>query len=130
MAGCGKSRRVREVVDCAWWKLRMDHPGVPDHELVRDAWVHISQEVDRLPISRPNAPCLVANSVVYSLERDTTISGRGLMMCMGWPEQYVECDDIVSDAELRDIAGNSSSCPIACIISPACIMNRFGSWWS
>ena len=109
----------------------MDDPGVPDHELVRDAWVHVTQEVDRTQVSRPNALCLLANSCVYSLEKDVAISGHGLMQCMGWPLEYLDHpDDCVSDAEFRDIAGNSFSCPIACLVSSAMVMTKFANWWA
>ena len=129
LRGVPPSQRVKNLLDIAFWKHRTQFPGVGEAELVRNTWVHISQELDRIPISKPLAPCLLSNSVLYSMEADATISGRAHLQLMGWPVSFIERSGI-SDSECRDLAGNSFSCPISCLISCCMIMNRFGPWWS
>ena len=96
-------------------------------ELIKDSWIHVSQSVGRLPVTQPQAPCLLSNSLVYSLERDCTLSGMAHMKMIGWPEEFLP--GCCSDAEYRDMAGNAFSCPIATIVSVAMIMQRHAPWW-
>ena len=110
-------------------------------EMLRDAFAefpHIIQNTERLlqdcHVNFEFGNYEVSNNqhhflVLYSMEADATISGRAHLQLMGWPVSFIERSGI-SDSECRDLAGNSFSCPISCLISCCMIMNRFGPWWS
>ena len=133
LQGVPPGGRCREVIDVSFWKLRVDNfsQGVPDKELVVDAWCHISQSVadTRVLISKPLAPCLLSNSVLYSYMHDTTVSGLAYMQTIGWPQSYCSDELILSEFQLRDLSGSAFSLPLASIVSAAMIMNRHASWW-
>ena len=125
--GVPPSARVHEVLDTCFWKLRTSNPGLDEAELLRDAWCHVSQGVERLPVTRPMGPCLLSNSCLYSFQKDVVLSGHGHMKVIGWPDEYLS--DVVGDSDYLDIAGNSFSYPLACVLSTAAVMNRYGAWW-
>ena len=117
--------RVIEVIDTSYWKYFKKYGDVA--EWGSDAWVHISQNGNRTPISF-GLPCLVANSVVYNFGADRILSGHGNLQTFGWPSDRIP-RAVLSDSEARDIAGNSFSIPIAGLIQMACIANPYGPWW-
>ena len=130
LLGVPAGARVRQLLDIVYWKRRISAPGISEEEFIQDCWVHISKSMERLPYQVGSLPCLVAGSQFYSMQFDTTISGRAHMQVIGWPECYLDDADGLSDHEYRDLAGNAFSVPLAALLSACMIMNRYGPWWS
>ena len=57
LVGVPGGARVRDVIDCCFWKLRAaaKNKGKRTDDIVRDHWVNISQSVDRLPVAGPQS---------------------------------------------------------------------------
>ena len=119
------SARVHEILDTCYWKQFKKFGDISTWG--DDAWVHITQNTQRLPVS-DGLPCFVANSICYNFGADRILSGYGHLQIIGWPSDRIP-SALVSDAEARDMAGLSFSIPIAALIQAACVANPHGPWW-
>ena len=120
--------RCTDNVDVCFWKLRCDHPGIPLKVLTNDSWCHMTQSVQRLPCIRGKLPCLLANSIFYSFEKNICLSGASHLEIMGWDQDDCPPLDVISDHEARDLAGNAFSLPCSALVSAAYIANPFAPW--
>ena len=122
--------RIRDVVDVSWWYLRSmgKYRHLSDSELMKDAFVNVSQNPHYTPVSRGLVGTLLQNSIIYSLEHDCVLSAVAHAMCIGWPADFFP-SSLVSAHEVRGLVGESFSVPCACLIYSCVVMLPTAAWW-
>jgi hypothetical protein len=120
------SDRAYDVLDCAWASQLKKYPQTtPAAEMKRDFWANASQAVQRKPWGPERT--FTTRSVWYSFEKDTTLDGSDLLRLAGLPAQLDTSG--LSDADLRDLAGESFSCPIITALCTSFYYLPWGKWW-
>ena len=119
--------RVADVINCCYWKLRKAAPRNSVAEVVAEKYVNISQSVDRLPACGPSITCFTKNAHIYAFDVDATLSGLAHLQAIGHPASMAPLG-VISDSEARNIAGDSFSVPLACIVGGACALNPHAPW--
>ena len=121
--------RIQDVVDVSWWYLRKmtKYRHLDDEDLAKDAFVNVSQMVNRTPVTK-GVGTLLQNSLIYSLEKDCVLSSVAHAMCIGWPQQYFT-ESLVSASETRGLVGESFSVPCATVVYSCCAMLPTAAWW-
>ena len=96
-------------------------------QIVDSLFCDASQGVGRHPVSKGQLSCLTQQSLVYSYEHDVLLTGHSHMKTFGWGASYISRR--FSDAELRSLAGEAVSVPIAGLLVSACYLNPYADWW-
>jgi hypothetical protein len=122
--------RMREVVDIGWWHLRKmkKHQGISDADLMRSAWVNVSQCVTRLPTHRQCLPTVLQGTMLYSYEFDCVLSGVVHAQLLGWPQYHFPASKF-DDGETRGLIGECFSVPLAGLVHLACVSHASAAWW-
>ena len=126
-AGCPQGARVRDCINVCWFKLRQKSQK-SSKDLAAFSFCNISQCVSRLPCSETCSPCFTSSSVVYSYAHDTVITGACQLRGMGHSRASMPMGSF-DDGTCRNLAGDSFSVPIASLLTTACALNPFASWW-
>ena len=126
-AGCPRVERVQDVINVCWYKLRQKSKWSSD-KLRESSFCNISQCVSRLPCSERCSPCFTSSSVLYSYKHDSVMTGASQLRGMGHGRETMPML-LFDDNVCRNLAGDSFSVPIASIITTACTLNPFASWW-
>ena len=119
--------RVRDCINVCWFKLRQKSQK-SSKDLAASSFCNISQCVSRLPCSETCSPCFTSSSVVYSYAHDTVITGACQLRGMGHSRASMPMGSF-DDGTCRNLAGDSFSVPIASLLTTACALNPFASWW-
>ena len=122
--------RQTDIIDQVFWMMRRSTQphGIPDEELVRDAFIDTSQSVLRSRPSQPCTPTFTSSSIVYSYQHDVLLTGGSVLQIMGWPQRAFP-PSVLTDAECRSLGGDSFSVQFATLIQQCCICNPWGPWW-
>jgi len=136
LRGVPENQRCRDVLDVAWaCRLAKSSRFATRQELAQNFWADASQRVSRAPWGT-GLRCLTQNSLVYSFERDTILSGFDHMRLQGAP---ISCSPVapppgsvndVKDVNLRSLAGEAFSCPVVTCVAYAMWLNPAGVWWT
>ena len=119
--------RVQDHINICWWKMRSTSTR-SDKELMRDSFANVSQCVLRFPVSLGEAPCFTTSSYLYSFEHDRILSGASHLRGMGHPRSSMPLS-VLPDSAARQLAGESFSVPLSCVIETTLSLNPFASWW-
>ena len=68
-------------------------------------------------------PTLTKGTEMYSYQKDVLLSGESHVRLAGWPQRWCP-REIFSDGDLRSLAGDSFSVPVAAVIQCAFYMNH------
>ena len=123
--GVPKSARQVDLINIQYWRMRLQYSTKPE-VFIKNAFVNVSQGVERGSFNQRAVPCFGVNSLIYSYEKDCTISGSGHLRAIGWPKSL--CAEM-SDHECRSLAGESFSLPIASAIVCALWLEPYAEWW-
>ena len=127
LRGLPDSPRQRDVLDVCFRAACRKRPGVSVQKVVQGLWANPSQNVDRLPFS--TKPATFSSGLTqYSFEKDAVLSAAGHLKCVGWPKHYMPADTF-TEPELRTLAADSFSVPIAGVMRLALYYNPYGSLW-
>ena len=128
LRGLPDSERVHDLLDTAFaMQQRINPAGSTTEELVRGLMVDVSVAVQRKPWST-SPPTVTTRSMLYSFEKDTTLSGHAHMRLMGWPSDRSPAERF-SDSDLRALAGESYSVPLSTLLNFTLFCNPWGTWW-
>ena len=127
--GCKPSERQLQILDVAFSAHRNTLKGTAtSQETKLNLWADLSQSIHRKPWSLgPSTPA--QNSLLYSFEADTVVSGHAVMRGMGIPVGTAPSAEY-SDAELKSIVGEMYSCPIVTMLSFAFYCWPEAEWWA
>ena len=122
-----KTERVQEAIDIAW--------GSHSQRCVADDkrfpfYQDVSQCVSRHTWGS-SVPCITRSSLVYDFKRDQILSSKALLAMQGLPVPDMKLDSLpdVSEADLRDLAGECMFLPSLGSILLAVFLNRDAVWW-
>ena len=111
------TERVRDLINANWVRARRQHPAVPNEELMKDLTVDLSQCVSRAMPLYKQWPTLTTSTTLYHYGDDSVISSKAHMKVLGWPlARLAPC---FSEHDLRDLAGDGISLPLATVLSAA-----------
>lgn len=130
--GIPQRRRYYDVLDLAWChRMQEVVPGTTRAEAAANCWCEPTQMVGRKPWS-VGLRCLLQGSHAYSFEHDFCLSGYDALRLQGAPLQCAPQDDgptSFSDANIRSLAGEAFSAPIATCVAYAYFLNPHAAWW-
>ena len=119
---------MRDTLDVNYVRARRMYPDVPVEQLEQSLILDVSQCVSReKPHSEEEWLALTTMSMIYSYGQDKLYSGHDNLRCMGWPVSHIP--PVMSDAECRDLAGDSFSVPIGMTLTAGCYIIPFAQWW-
>lgn len=124
--GPGPRERERDLLDIAWSVRRGQNPYLATGDLAKGFWCDLSQSVHRRPWGA--IPTLCRSTRAYSFEADTMLTGHSHLRLLGHG-RTVAPHTAFPDAELRKLAGDGYSLPIAACCALAYYANPWGPWW-
>ncbi len=119
--------RQLDVLDCAWASRRTEFPNKNTKQLAQGFWANVSQAVQRRPWGDMPAT-LCRGTVLYSFEHDVVLTGFAHLRLLGWPVSTPSRDQFTS-SEVRDMAGEGFSVPIAALILHSAFCLPGAPWW-
>ncbi len=127
LIGLPRLPRLVDVLDVAWGsRLMQAAPSETASSLAKDFWCNVSQAVQRTPWLF-NGGCLTPQAVWYAFERDVVLDGRDFFAIQGLPKNVKTAG--LSDSNLRDLGGDSYSCPVIATGVLALYFQPFAQWW-
>ena len=105
----GLSERQKDLLNCGMLATKKKFPRLPISILRKGLWCDVSQGHSRKPWFDKLAT-LCTSTVLYSYEKDATMSGHGHLLLVGHSPQCAPASKF-SEAECRDLAGESYSAP-------------------
>ena len=124
--GIPQVERMLDVLDCAWAARIKAHPHRSISELRKDFFAAPSQSVARRPWST-GISTLVSNSILYSFELDSLISGHDLHLLHGFPHR--DSHQHFSSAQMTQLIGESFFLPNCATVAYAFYLNPHAPWW-
>ena len=124
LRGLPRRERALEQLDTCFWKMFKKHED--EQQWLSRTFVHVFQNTARTPVTE-HMPCFLTKSDIYSFGKDQVVSGMGHLQAMGWPVDRVP-STIASDAQCRDLAGQSFSVPTAALLQAIMIANPWAPW--
>ena len=121
--------RVNDILNLNWATQLKDAPRTATREsLAKGFWGNPGQMLNRHPKGKHGGPgTMTSKSLWYSFEYDICPDGVDLLRVQGIPADVVV--NGLSDTKLRELAGESYSCPIITLISMAWYHQPWGLWW-
>ena len=102
-------------------------PRVDTEDLVDNLFLDVSQCIMRDPWGR-GIPRPTRSTILYSFEKDRALSPHALMRAFGAPHSIAPSEGF-TNAQLKDLAGEMCSIPIATAIGFAIYCWPDGDWW-
>eukprot|EP00971_Amphidinium_carterae_P197934 3928275-Amphidinium_carterae.3 len=125
LRGLRATEREKDVIDVAYKQAQRDFPG---EDVSTDLWCDVTQSCDRgTRYTRGPAPCFSTSSVAYSYNQDCVLSGQGQFRALGW--HTIPPLELFSNAECRDLSGDSFSVPMSAMATMVCFLNPYAPWW-
>ncbi len=127
LRGVPNKEHLHDLLDIAFEDRRSKfETGTPTSDVVRGFMADLSQAVGRKAWS--DGPGTARkNSIWYSFEYDCVLSGSCNMRLLGWGERFCES---FSESELRNLAGEGYSLPIAAVLTLLFYCNPHAIWWA
>ena len=121
------TERVRNLLNVNWVRARRQHPAVPKEELMKDLMVDWSQCILRAMPLYKEWPTLTTSTTLYHYGEDSVVPSKAHMQVLGWPlARLAPC---FSEHDIRDLAGDGISLPLATVLSAAFFLNPYSEWW-
>ena len=126
---CFQDARSSDILNVAWRKRRNTlGQQATFEEVSQGLWADPTQAVQRSPWG-DTPPCLCQGTKPYSFEKNTALSGMDAMRLQGFPEQLPP-EHVVTDKNLRSLAGEAFSLPMMAGVFYAYWLNPRAPWWA
>lgn len=131
LRGLTDNPRTRDLVDLAWIARSACFPEFANKaEIAKNFFVNTSQAVGRTPWST-GCMTLAQSTTVYSFEKDLALSGYDMLRLLGAPTGCAATTSTtkLTDSNLRSLAGEAYSAPVAGVVAYAFWLSPWGCWW-
>lgn len=123
--------RIKDVIDFGFsQRLKtMEAQGLQlkTEDIVIGFWADVSSSITRNPYRHGCPGTFRQNSVAYSYQYDTIVSGAAQLEIMGWPRFALPAH--INDGQFRTLSGECYSLPICLALNYVLYANPYGTWW-